>query len=113
MGEISRTNRSGTFYYDPTWTYLHRENDLPAIEYANGDLVWYQYGEYHREGDKPARISDNGQDQEWWFEGKLHRLTGPAWINTKSDPPIENFFIHGEIYSREDFYKVIKLKHFL
>jgi hypothetical protein len=31
---------------------LHRERDLPAIEWKNGTKFWYKNGEYHRDGDK-------------------------------------------------------------
>jgi hypothetical protein len=33
---------------------------------------WKANGVYHRAGDLPARVFDNGR-LEWWFEGKLHR----------------------------------------
>lgn len=33
---------------------LHREYDLPAIEYADGSRYWYQNGRQHRGGDLPA-----------------------------------------------------------
>src|SRR5271170_6044899 len=35
---------------------LHRDNDLPAIIYANGTQWWYQRGVYHRDNDLPAII---------------------------------------------------------
>ena len=28
---------------------LHRDNDLPAVVYANGDQIWYQNGKRHRD----------------------------------------------------------------
>ncbi len=51
---------------------IHREGDLPAIEYTNGDREYYIDGVLHREGDKPARILANG-DEEHYSNGKLHR----------------------------------------
>ena len=50
----------------------HREGDLPAGIYPNGDRVWYQNGQRHRQGDLPAVILANG-DQSWWQNGQLHR----------------------------------------
>ena len=34
---------------------LHRENDLPAVEYQNGSKSWYKNGVLHRENG-PAMI---------------------------------------------------------
>ena len=33
---------------------IHRDGDLPAIEYKTGAKFWYQYGKRHRENDLPA-----------------------------------------------------------
>ena len=35
---------------------IHRENDLPALIYVNGEKHWYKYGQCHRENDMPAVI---------------------------------------------------------
>jgi hypothetical protein len=51
---------------------LHREEDLPAIIYADGSQEWYKNGLLHREGDLPAIIWADGTS-EWWINGKLHR----------------------------------------
>ena len=40
---------------------LHRDNDLPAIEFANGNKEWYQNGNLHRDNDLPA-IERNKRD---------------------------------------------------
>jgi hypothetical protein len=55
---------------------LHREGDLPALEYTSGDKAWYKNGLRHREG-LPAMVFVNGQ-KEWYKDGKLHREDGPA-----------------------------------
>jgi hypothetical protein len=47
----------------------HREDDQPAIIWADGDLEWYQYGKSHREDDLPAVIRSNGQ-QYWYKKGE-------------------------------------------
>ena len=32
---------------------LHRDNDLPAVIYADGTQYWYQNGKFHRDNDLP------------------------------------------------------------
>jgi len=51
---------------------LHSQNDLPAIEYANGTKEWYQHGELHRENDLPAVEFANG-DKIWYQRGVRKR----------------------------------------
>ena len=50
----------------------HRDNDLPAVVYANGTQVWYLRGQLHRDGDRPAIIYDYGT-QVWYQRGGRHR----------------------------------------
>lgn len=47
---------------------LHREGDLPAVEYANGRKEWYKHGKRHRDGGLPAVEWADG-DKEWWVDG--------------------------------------------
>ena len=63
------------WFKDAKCEVYHRENG-PAIEYYNGDDVWYQDGLLHRI-DGPA-IECAGWHKEWWQNGKLHRTDGPA-----------------------------------
>ena len=71
-----KVNELGAFWYaDEAMTVLHRE-DGPALEYANGDKVWYQNGQRHRL-DGPAVERVNAY-KSWWQNGKRHRLDGPA-----------------------------------
>ncbi len=65
---------------------IHRDDDLPSIEYANGAKCWHQNGQLHRIG-KPAMIQDDGI-QYWYKFGKLHREDGPA-IEFVDGPPIK------------------------
>jgi hypothetical protein len=53
-------------------TTVHRDSDLPAIEYANGDKFWYILGKLHRDNDLPAVERANGT-KVWYISGKLHR----------------------------------------
>jgi hypothetical protein len=50
----------------------HRDNDKPAIEYANGSKEWYQHGKLHRDNDQPAVERSDGS-KYWYQNGKLHR----------------------------------------
>lgn len=54
---------------------LHRE-DGPAVEWANGDKVWWINDKRHRL-DGPAIEWASGH-KEWWINNKLHREDGPA-----------------------------------
>jgi hypothetical protein len=47
---------------------LHRDNDLPAVEYANGDRAWYTRGEHARKG-APPFVYANGDKR--WSAGSL------------------------------------------
>jgi len=78
---------------------LHREGDLPAIEYENGDNIWYVNGKLHRENDKPAIESTNGYKQ-WYVNGKHHRTNGAAieWSDGSKE-----WYLEGVNYSEEEF----------
>ena len=49
---------------------LHRDEDLPAIEFANGTKEWYQNGHLHRLTG-PAVTLANGH-KEWWVEDRSY-----------------------------------------
>lgn len=55
---------------------LHRDGDLPAIEYSNGLGNYYKNGELHRING-PAVIDPN-RTISWYKKGKLHRTDGPT-----------------------------------
>ena len=59
----------GTRWYDDKGR-LHRENDLPAIEYKKGDKEWCFNGRTHRETG-PAIECTNG-DRYWYLDGKSY-----------------------------------------
>ncbi len=50
----------------------HREGDLPAWIHENGSKSWHINGELHRTGDKPADVHSDGQ-KDWYLNGQLHR----------------------------------------
>jgi hypothetical protein len=106
---------------------LHRL-DGPAVEYADGDKVWYVDGKRHRL-DGPAVEYDDGS-KEWWVDCKRHRLDGPAveyadgfkawYVNDKlhrlDGPAIERangfkeWYVDGKEMTEEEFDKYIKPK---
>ena len=62
---------------------LHRA-DGPALEHANGDRSWWQYGLRHRTGGPAVEFATG---DKWWYQhGKIHRADGPAieWANGRS-----------------------------
>src|SRR5205823_13259831 len=56
------TNGTKRWYYH---CQLHRDNDLPAIVWADGDQEWWSRGECHRDNDLPPVVRTNG-NQEWY-----------------------------------------------
>ena len=64
---------------------LHREDDLPAIEWKSGTKDWYK-------------------------NGKLHRLDGPATILADGS---KYWFIEGIEYSEKEFNRFIDLLGFI
>lgn len=55
---------------------IHSYDDLPAKHQlslgGSSTFLWYDEGEIHRDGDKPARISESGI-WEWRKRGRTHR----------------------------------------
>ena len=114
--------KNGIIEYRNAEGQLHRE-DGPAVEYVDGDKVWYLNGQLHRE-DGPAIEHADGY-KVWYLNDKRHREDGPAiehadgykewWLNNKrhrEDGPaielangIKHWFINGVEYSAEDFNK--------
>lgn len=84
-GNFCNVYANGDKFYFNSKSELHRDNDLPAVEYANGDAAWYINGRRHRNGDKPAVIEMDGF-KAWYTNGKLHRENNPAVIRPYGDP---------------------------
>lgn len=61
---------------------VHRDNDLPAVIEANGDMLWYQNGKLHREGGKPAVVFHNGR-KDYYLNGKLYKTDASAFKRVK------------------------------
>ena len=81
----------------------HRENDLPSIEYSNGTKKWYKNGILHREDDYAVEHS-NG-DKAWYKNGLLHRENGPAIEYSDGN---KYYYLEGIQYIKEEYYEILK-----
>lgn len=52
--------------------FLHRGDDLPALEATDGEKQWWFHGKRHRENDKPAKEYPDG-GKEWYYDDERHR----------------------------------------
>jgi len=82
---------------------LHRE-DGPAIECPNGDKSWWKNGNLHREGDLPAIEYSDG-DKFYYVHGELHRENGPA---RKFANGVKYFYLNNIKFSEKDYWEEIK-----
>jgi hypothetical protein len=81
-----------------------------CVEYYGGTKQWYKDGKLHRI-DGPARELING-NKYWLQHGKLHRLDGPA---VEYDCGLKYWFYRGVqmfCFSQEEFERILKLKAF-
>ena len=64
----------------PQPDYIDKEGALlTVVKDTEGNIFYYKDKEKqirHR-ADGPAKVWKNG-DEEWWYDGKLHREDGPA-----------------------------------
>jgi hypothetical protein len=65
---------------------LHRDGDLPAIIFDNGQMEWYNNGRPHRDGDKPA-VMDTKGNMSWVVHGRIHRAYD-AGVSAKDQPAV-------------------------
>ena len=70
--KVTKTVEYGNTYYRNSKGQFHRENDLPAVVFANGSKLWYKNGQRHRENDLPAIVFADGS-KLWYKNGQLHR----------------------------------------
>jgi GNAT superfamily N-acetyltransferase len=68
INKPTENDEDGNKYWKNKEGELHRENDKPAIEYKDGQKVWYKNGIIHRENNKPAiEWADGGK--AWYING--------------------------------------------
>lgn len=89
----NKDDRTEYYFFDA----LHRENDLPAVEYHNGKKEWWKFGVKHRDNGPAVEFGE--EIKEWWKYGKRHNLYGPAVIkrvSTLSSTSIQQeFWVNG------------------
>ena len=62
----------GNTYWRNAAGRRHRDGDLPAVEWANGNKYFYRNGQLHRDGDLPAVEYADGY-KAFWRNGQYHR----------------------------------------
>jgi hypothetical protein len=78
---------------------LHRDGDLPAIEYADGGKYWYILGKIRRDNDLPAYEGVDGT-KYWYILGQRHRdndLPAIEWADGS-----KFWYISGKIHRDND-----------
>ena len=71
--EPTEIDEFGTKIWKNSEGQWHRDNDLPAIIWNNGDCYWHQNGILHRDNDLPAAIWADGCC-DWWIDGKCVKV---------------------------------------
>ena len=82
---------------------LHRDDGGPAFEYKGG--IRHEYWEHdliHRDG-LPAVIDKELGITQWYLDGELHNLEGPAIKNTKDD--YAEYYINDNKYTESEFFE--------
>ena len=88
---------------------VHRE-DGPAVEYADGEKLWYQNDQLHREDGPAVEYTDGSK--EWYLNDQLHREDGPAIEHINGD---KSWYLQGkwiDCSSQQEFERLMKLKAF-
>lgn len=99
---IVKVNDDGAEYWYNEAGQLHRTGDKPAYSYPGGCQEYWQNGKCHRVG-KPAIVRSCGLN-EYYQNDRRHREDGPAVIY--SDGTGE-YYLNGKFYSQEDWQKAI------
>ena len=95
---ICKTDEDGTKRWYNDKGELHRENDLPAIEYADGSKFWYLNGKL-TEKMIPAIEHADGT-KFWYLNGKRHRENGPAVEYADGS---KEWYLNGKRHRENDF----------
>jgi hypothetical protein len=78
MDSYCLVGADGTKRYFNENNLYHRE-DGPAIEYPNGDKIWWNNGNLHRFDGPAVEFADD--DNEWYINGKRLSLEKEAILN--------------------------------
>ena len=89
------------FRVDNDGTEVYKTKDGYRLEYADGDMAWYDNNwSYHRV-DGPAYINADGR-KSWWLNGNRHRTDGPAIEWADGD---KSWYINDKKMTEEQFNK--------
>lgn len=77
---------------------LHRDHDLPAVEWRSGARSWYRHGAFFRDHDQPAQIGSDST-QIWCNASDFHRLGGPAIVSPADD--FSAWYVHGQRHRKD------------
>lgn len=72
----------------------------------DGSTRWYKDGFLHREEDLPAVEKPNG-NKEWWIDGYMHRINGPAIIWSYGD---KEWWLNDNKLSEKEFNRWLEKK---
>ncbi len=98
---MSATTRTGiTESNGIKYCYLNGQfhsTERPAVEFQNGDTLWYFYDLLHRL-DGPAVEQDG--NKFWYKHGKRHRTDGPAVTHASG---LKFWYLHDKQYLEEEY----------
>ena len=86
---------------------LHRDDDLPAIDYANGDKEWYFKGKPHRNNDLPSVTTHKGDKMWHLFGASVRTRELPTFIDYKGTKMWQH--ANGRLHNDLDRPAVIRL----
>jgi hypothetical protein len=84
---------------------LHRENG-PAVEWVDGDKLWYINGKLHREDGPAIELADG--TKYWYINGEQHREDGPAVEDADGNMC---WFINDKQISKDEWLQWLKDGH--
>jgi len=93
------TGHWSIFYYNSRGQFHNLYG--PAVNHKNRTKMWYMNGVYHREN-QPALTSPLGE--LWYYEGRLHRLTGAAFIHIEMG---NRYYIHDKMFPKGKYNKIM------
>lgn len=65
MTTTCQVTEHGTLIWYNEFGQIHRDNDLPAMIYADGDQEWFVNDRKHRENNLPAVIWADGRRENF------------------------------------------------
>ena len=71
--------------------------ERPAVEFQNGDTLWYFNDSLHRDNGPAIEQSGN---KYWYQHGLRHRIDGPAVDCVNG---YKEWYINGKSYTKEEF----------